>query len=240
MKEFLAFFSLLYLQEYSVTFSSYFNVLWQEPRLHISERFLRELNATSPDTMIPVNLELVNELWLPNIFIYNLKTFKVWILGGLFSLFLFISADPQQCSGGGAAGRALRSQCKQIIFFKIYRQVKTKYIWNLPSCNLSGGRGAIKARRLMDHHQQRCFLLSSHSHYFYLSYEIWLISPRHSGNSFELLKSGSTCLDVVPTLVCNCFMSWDWLAFSSYQSFNEWPRRPLPKQYYYNSAVSQK
>lgn len=64
-------------KEYSVTFSSYFNVLWQEPRLHISERFLRELNATSPDTMIPVNLELVNELWLPNIFIYNLKTFKV-------------------------------------------------------------------------------------------------------------------------------------------------------------------
>ena len=52
--------------------------------------------------------------------------------------------------------------------------------------NLSGGRGAIQARRLMDHHQQRCFLLSSHSHYFYLSYEIWLISPRHSGNSFEL------------------------------------------------------
>ena len=48
------------------------------------------------ETMIPVNLELVNELWLPNIFIYNLKTFKVWILGGLFSLFLFISADPQQ------------------------------------------------------------------------------------------------------------------------------------------------
>ena len=27
--------------------------------------------------MIPVNLELVNQLWLPNIFIYNLKTFKV-------------------------------------------------------------------------------------------------------------------------------------------------------------------
>ena len=30
--------------------------------------------------MIPVNLELVNELWLPNIFIYNLKTFKVRLL----------------------------------------------------------------------------------------------------------------------------------------------------------------
>jgi hypothetical protein len=31
----------------------------------------------TPETMIPVNLELVNDLWLPNIFIYNLKTFKV-------------------------------------------------------------------------------------------------------------------------------------------------------------------
>ena len=30
--------------------------------------------------MIPVNLELVNELWLPNIFIYNLKTFKVGLM----------------------------------------------------------------------------------------------------------------------------------------------------------------
>ena len=26
---------------------------------------------------MPVNLELVKDLWLPNIFIYNLKTFKV-------------------------------------------------------------------------------------------------------------------------------------------------------------------
>ena len=32
---------------------------------------------TAAGEMIPVNLELVNELWLPNIFIYNLKTFKV-------------------------------------------------------------------------------------------------------------------------------------------------------------------
>ncbi len=64
------------IQEYSVTFSSYFNVLWKEPRLHISRSFFRELNQTSPDSLVPVNLELVNDLWLPNIFIYNLKTFK--------------------------------------------------------------------------------------------------------------------------------------------------------------------
>ena len=40
-------------------------------------RLLQELNETSPDALVPVNLELVKDLWLPNIFIYNLKTFKV-------------------------------------------------------------------------------------------------------------------------------------------------------------------
>jgi len=63
-------------KEYGVEFSTYFNVMWQEPRLHIPNRFLNELDDSS-DSMIPVNLELVKELWLPNIFIYNLKTFKV-------------------------------------------------------------------------------------------------------------------------------------------------------------------
>ena len=42
-----------------MTFSSYFNVLWNEPRLHISDQFLQELNATEPgggdDKMIPGN-----------------------------------------------------------------------------------------------------------------------------------------------------------------------------------------
>ena len=37
----------------------------------------QELNETEPDALVPVNLELVKDLWLPNIFIYNLKTFKV-------------------------------------------------------------------------------------------------------------------------------------------------------------------
>ena len=40
-------------------------------------RYISELNSERGDAMIPVNLELVKELWLPNIFIYNLKTFKV-------------------------------------------------------------------------------------------------------------------------------------------------------------------
>ena len=58
-------------------FSSYFNVMWEEPRLHIPETYLSYLNITDLHAMFPVNLELVNHLWLPNVFIYNLKTFKV-------------------------------------------------------------------------------------------------------------------------------------------------------------------
>ena len=51
--------------------------MWREPRLYIPESFAQEINTTDPGTMVPVNLELVNHLWLPNVFIYNLKTFKV-------------------------------------------------------------------------------------------------------------------------------------------------------------------
>jgi hypothetical protein len=32
---------------------------------------------TESDAMFPINLELINQLWLPNVYIYNLKTFKV-------------------------------------------------------------------------------------------------------------------------------------------------------------------
>ena len=54
--------------------------MWREPRLEIPRFFLNDFNSSSglsQGSMIPVNLELVNQLWLPNIFIYNLKTFKV-------------------------------------------------------------------------------------------------------------------------------------------------------------------
>jgi len=62
-------------KEYSVEFSCYFNVMWTEPRLVIPSKFQEEFEEEGD--MVPVNVELVNHLWLPNIFIYNLKTFKV-------------------------------------------------------------------------------------------------------------------------------------------------------------------
>ena len=69
--------------------------MWKEPRLHIPQKYLGNKTVKTviekgnkdcvddlgtdgdDDTLIPVNLDLVKMLWLPNIFIYNLKTFKV-------------------------------------------------------------------------------------------------------------------------------------------------------------------
>ena len=64
---------------YSITFSTYFNVEWNERRLSVQPDFgasLRPPNSSDP-VMVPMNLEFIKELWVPNIFIYNLKTYKV-------------------------------------------------------------------------------------------------------------------------------------------------------------------
>ena len=64
---------------YSITFSTYFNVQWNERRLNVQPDFgasLMSPNSTD-SVMVPMNLEFIKELWVPNIFIYNLKTYKV-------------------------------------------------------------------------------------------------------------------------------------------------------------------
>ena len=70
-------------KDYSITFACYFNVEWSDPRIHLDAEFGREqagpdTNVTNnADILVPTNLEFVKDLWLPNIFIYNLKTYKV-------------------------------------------------------------------------------------------------------------------------------------------------------------------
>lgn len=74
-------------KDYSITFGLYFSVEWFEPRLNLS----RELwGSDRADTeLIPVNLELINYLWIPNIFIYNLKTFQtIEVLSKLAGLWI--------------------------------------------------------------------------------------------------------------------------------------------------------
>jgi len=67
---------------YSITFSTYFNVEWNERRLRVMPDFGSSLKEQQePDSnetvMVPMNLEFIKDLWVPNIFIYNLKTYKV-------------------------------------------------------------------------------------------------------------------------------------------------------------------
>jgi len=63
-------------KDYSITFGLYFSVEWLEPRLNLSKDLWSESNRVSELELVPVNLELIKNLWLPNIFIYNLKSFK--------------------------------------------------------------------------------------------------------------------------------------------------------------------
>ena len=70
-------------KDYSITFATYFNVKWPENRITLAPEFGKEQagpgqNYTNnPDILVPTNSEFVKDLWLPNIFIYNLKTYKV-------------------------------------------------------------------------------------------------------------------------------------------------------------------
>jgi len=72
-------------KEFSITMSMYFSVQWQESRIWTN-------NTVEPGFWYPVSLEFLNDLWIPNVFIYNLKSFQniavlkrlagVWIIDG--------------------------------------------------------------------------------------------------------------------------------------------------------------
>ncbi len=83
-------------KDYSITFSCYFNVHWKEDRIKLSKEFGKEQagpdqNITNnPDIMVPTNIEFVKDLWVPNILIYNLKTYKVIdVLNKLAGLWIY-------------------------------------------------------------------------------------------------------------------------------------------------------
>ena len=56
-------------KEFSITMSMYFSVMWQETRIITN-------NTIEPGFWHPVSLEFLQDVWIPNIFIYNLKAFK--------------------------------------------------------------------------------------------------------------------------------------------------------------------
>ena len=56
-------------KEFSITMSMYFSVMWQESRIVTN-------NTVEPGFWYPVSLDFLEYLWIPNIFIYNLKSFN--------------------------------------------------------------------------------------------------------------------------------------------------------------------
>ena len=56
-------------KEFSITMSMYFSVMWQESRIVTQ-------NKIEPGFWYPVSLEFLQDLWIPNVFIYNLKSFQ--------------------------------------------------------------------------------------------------------------------------------------------------------------------
>jgi len=69
-------------KDYSITFATYFNVEWYERRLKVVKELEAQNNKSvdgepSEAVLVPMNLEFVKDLWLPNIFIYNIKSYKV-------------------------------------------------------------------------------------------------------------------------------------------------------------------
>ena len=56
-------------KEFSISMSMYFSVMWQESRIWTN-------NTVEAGMWYPVSLEFLNDLWIPNVFIYNLKSFS--------------------------------------------------------------------------------------------------------------------------------------------------------------------
>jgi len=68
--------------KFTITFSMYFGVKWKEPRL------INHDNSSQPNWMA-IDLDFVENLWLPNIFIYDLKEFKaIHVLHKLAALYV--------------------------------------------------------------------------------------------------------------------------------------------------------
>jgi len=56
--------------KFTVSFSMYFGVRWTEARLVSPEE-------TEPNPYIPIDIDFVKNLWVPDIYIYHLKTIEV-------------------------------------------------------------------------------------------------------------------------------------------------------------------
>lgn len=59
-------------KQFSVSLNMYFGVHWKEQRLILP---VAEANA-SEVSWLPIDLDFMRHLWVPNVFVYNLASFK--------------------------------------------------------------------------------------------------------------------------------------------------------------------
>ena len=72
-------------KKFSVMLNMYFGVYWTEERMEITE------NAPDKVNWLPIDMEFMKHLWVPNVFVYNLVDFQhlqclqklagLWIVG---------------------------------------------------------------------------------------------------------------------------------------------------------------
>ena len=69
--------AITYLLNFSYTYLPTAKLNRLKTEKHILIKIFPWRLATDSETLTPVNLNLINDLWVPNVFIYNLKTFQV-------------------------------------------------------------------------------------------------------------------------------------------------------------------
>ena len=57
-------------KDFSLTFETFFNIEWQDERLELTKHH-------SKAGLVPVDEELIEDIWLPNVFVYDLNSFEV-------------------------------------------------------------------------------------------------------------------------------------------------------------------
>jgi len=67
-------------KDFSITINAYFNVKWRDPRLLVSKDYSKEgrhpEGAPEGQSLTPINLHILKNLWLPDVEILDLKAFE--------------------------------------------------------------------------------------------------------------------------------------------------------------------
>ena len=60
-------------KQFSVQIHMYFGVFWTEERLILPDTS----NSSAPVSWLPIDVNFMTHLWVPNVFVYNLVTFEI-------------------------------------------------------------------------------------------------------------------------------------------------------------------